>query len=104
MIGTFEALEEKVIQWAIDRGIVHHSNPRAQLLKMFSEAGEIADGEAKGKLDDIEDGVGDVLVCLIIYCHFYGLSVPGCLDAAWNEIKDRKGRMIEGGVFIKDEQ
>jgi NTP pyrophosphatase (non-canonical NTP hydrolase) len=102
MSVNFEILQSNVIQWALDRGIVHHSNPRAQLLKMFSEAGELADGEAKGKLDDIEDAVGDIAVCLIIYCHFYGLTVPKCLEAAWHEIKDRKGQMIEGGVFIKD--
>jgi NTP pyrophosphatase (non-canonical NTP hydrolase) len=102
MAADFETLQANVIQWALDRGIVHHSTPRAQLLKMFSEAGEIADGEAKGRLDDIEDGVGDVLVCLIIYCHFYGLTVPKCLNAAWHEIKDRKGHMVEGGVFIKE--
>lgn len=26
-----------------------------------------------------------------------------CCEAAWNEIKDRKGRMVAGGAFVKDE-
>lgn len=101
---NFEELQEKVIEWAIGKGIIEHSNPRAQLLKAFSEIGEVADGEAKGTLDEIEDGVGDTLVCLIIYCHFYGLKPSGCLEAAYNQIKNRKGRMAPSGVFIKEQE
>ena len=100
---SFEELQANVIGWSIDRGIIHHSNARAQLLKAISEIGELADAEAKHELDGIQDAIGDIIVCLINYCHFYGLSIPGCLEMEWNEIKDRKGKMIEGGVFVKDE-
>lgn len=93
-----------VVNWSINRGIIQHSNARAQLLKAISEVGELADAEAKHQLDDIEDAVGDITVCLINYCHFYGLTVPGCLEKAWDQIKDRKGHMIEGGVFVKEGQ
>lgn len=31
-----------------------------------------------------------------------GLSFTDCLDAAWNEIKDRKGHMSNDGIFIKE--
>src|SRR5699024_879942 len=27
----------------------------------------------------------------------------GCCAAAWNEIKDRKGRMVPGGAFVKED-
>lgn len=101
--GQFETLQNNVIQWAIERGIIEHSNARAQLLKAMSEMGELADAEAKNDLDEIQDAVGDIIVCLISYSHFYGLSIPKCLNSAWNEIKDRKGHMIAGGVFVKDE-
>lgn len=33
----------------------------------------------------------------------FNLTNVECMDAAWAEIKDRKGRMVEGGTFIKDE-
>lgn len=102
MNSDFEWLQNKVILWSIDKGIMHHSNARAQLLKAISEIGELADAEAKHDLDGIQDAVGDIVVCLINYTHFYGLSVPKCLESAWNEIKDRKGHMIEGGVFVKE--
>lgn len=103
MTQTFEILQDNVILWSIDRGIIHHSNAQAQLLKAISEIGELADAEAKHNLDGIEDAVGDIVVCLINYCHFYGLSIPKCLESAWNEIKDRKGHMIPGGVFVKEQ-
>jgi len=102
LTGQFEVLENNVIQWSMDRGIIEHSNARAQLLKAISEIGELADAEAKHDFDGIQDAVGDIVVCLINYCHFYGLSIPKCLGSAWHEIKDRKGKMIEGGVFVKD--
>lgn len=103
LTGQFEVIQNNVIQWSIERGIIEHSNARAQLLKAISEIGELADAEAKHDLDGITDAVGDVVVCLINYTHFYGLSVPKCLEAAYEQIKDRKGKMVAGGVFVKDE-
>jgi hypothetical protein len=64
--------------------------------------GELCDAEVKGLAEDAKDGVGDVLVCLIIYCGMKNWSIRQCLDMAYNEIKDRKGRMLQGGVFIKE--
>ena len=32
----------------------------------------------------------------------YGFTFSECLNAAWLEIKDRKGRMVEGGAFVKE--
>ena len=31
------------------------------------------------------------------------LNFLECCEAAWNEIKDRKGHMVAGGAFVKDE-
>lgn len=31
-----------------------------------------------------------------------GLTFEECCAAAWNEIKDRKGRMVMGGAFVKE--
>ena len=100
---TFEQLTRNVQEWAFERGIYEHSNARAQLLKAFSEMGELADAEIKGDGPAAADAVGDVLVCLINYCTLYGLGITDCLAGAWDEIKDRKGRMIPGGAFVKDE-
>lgn len=99
----WEALISFVEEWAYDRGILRHSTPQAQLLKAVSEMGELCDAEVKGLADDAKDGVGDVLVCLIIYCDMKGYCIHTCLETAYNEIKNRKGRMVDGGAFIKEE-
>jgi len=31
-----------------------------------------------------------------------GLTIDRCLEVAYNDIKDRKGRMVDG-IFIKEE-
>ena len=100
---TFEQLALNVEAWSTERGIYEHSNARAQLLKAFSEMGELADAEIEDDGTAAADAVGDVLVCLINYCTLYGLGITDCLAGAWDEIKDRKGRMVPGGAFVKDE-
>ena len=100
---TFEQLTRNVQEWAAARGIYTHSSARAQLLKAFSEMGELSDAELKGDAPAARDAVGDVLVCLINFCAMRGFDITDCLAGAWDEIKDRKGRMVPGGAFVKDE-
>ena len=99
---TFEQLAGNVQEWAAARGIYAHSNARAQLLKAFSEMGELSDAEIMGDSDAAADAVGDVLVCLINFCAMRDFDITGCLAGAWDEIKDRKGRVAPGGAFVKD--
>lgn len=89
--------------WANSRGILLHSNPKAQLLKAVSELGELCDAEIKNDEFGAVDAVGDVLVCLIIYCRMKDYDMKSCLAQAYDEIKNRRGRMVEGGAFVKEE-
>lgn len=102
-MSDFNTLHNAVIDWAEARGILEHSTPVAQLLKTVSELGELADATAKGDRDGVIDGIGDVLVTLILYAALQNLDLVGCLQVAYDEIKDRKGRMVEGGVFVKEQ-
>lgn len=36
------------------------------------------------------------------FCEGAGLDFDDCCESAWNEIKDRKGRMVAGGAFVKE--
>lgn len=96
-----DRLIEKVELWAIKRNI-ENGDPKIQLCKTLEELGEFA--KAVNKNDKIGqiDGLGDTLVTLIIVAMQLKLDVKECLNYAYNEIKDRKGKTI-GGVFIKDE-
>jgi NTP pyrophosphatase (non-canonical NTP hydrolase) len=99
---NFKTLEMKTIQWAEARKIIPNAKPHTQLLKAVSEMGELADAEIKGDMAEVKDGVGDVLVCLIIYCALHDIDLASCLEAAYGEIKDRKGTLRKNGVFVKE--
>jgi NTP pyrophosphatase (non-canonical NTP hydrolase) len=98
----FNELEENVIFWAKDRGLLDNPTPlhkATQALKCVSEVGEFANHAARGFC--IKDDIGDIVVTLIINAALHNTSVEKCLELAWNEIKDRKGKMING-VFVKE--
>lgn len=99
---SLEDLRSMSVQWAKDRQIIPNSNPSTQLLKGLSELGELADATIKGDRAKIEDGVGDVLVVLSIYCELQGVDMNRCFQAAYNEIKDRRGTLLPNGTFVKE--
>jgi len=99
---SWDTLVERVEEWAEDRGIIAHSTPAAQLLKTVSELGELAAATNKKDRDGIIDGIGDVLVTLVIYSRLQNVTVEECLHSAYQTIKDRKGRLTADGVFVKE--
>jgi NTP pyrophosphatase (non-canonical NTP hydrolase) len=101
-VKSTDYLIELVEQWAKDRQIVPNSTPMAQLMKTMSELGELADATLKSDSAGMVDGVGDVVVTLIIYCKLTGVTLPLCLAAAYEQIKDRKGTLTKEGVFVKE--
>lgn len=88
-------------QWAEDRNLIKGATPQAQMLKMTEEVGELAHAIARGKIPEAKDAIGDCVVVLTILAAQMGLDIEGCIEAAYDEIKDRKGRMVDG-VFIKE--
>lgn len=87
--------------WAEQRNIIKGGTPRAQMVKLMEETGELAGGIAKGKVNVIEDSIGDCVVVLTIIAEQHGLTIETCIEKAYNEIRDRKGKMING-VFVKE--
>ena len=88
-------------QWAEDRNLIEGSDLKSQFVKLIEEAGELAN--AIGKKNDIEfaDAIGDMFVVLTILAAQNGMKIEDCIDGAWQEIKDRKGKMVDG-IFLKD--
>jgi NTP pyrophosphatase (non-canonical NTP hydrolase) len=101
---TLNELILAVEDWAAARRIIPNSTPQAQLMKTMSELGELADATLKRDPAGMTDGLGDVLVTLIIYAQLSGLSLCGSLAAAYEEIKDRRGTLTPEGVFVKEEK
>lgn len=94
--------EQEVIQWAQAKGLITQENANTQLLKSFEEMGEVARALLKDNHDDLIDGLGDVMVTLIILAEIKGLKLEFCLAEAYNVIKNRTGKTVNG-VFIKNE-
>jgi len=100
---TFDELINNVKGWADAKDILKQENAPKQLMKVMEELGETAGAIAKNKkTDEIMDGIGDTFVTIIILAYQMGLNPTECLEAAWNEIKDRTGNTVNG-VFVKDE-
>ena len=94
-----EQLIDKVEQWFIDRNL-HTLNGAGQLTKLTEEVRELEDAFISDDKTEEIDAVGDILVVLIGYCMQRDLDIQECLASAYEEIKDRKGKVVDG-VFIK---
>ena len=92
-------LDQLIRRWHYARNLIEGSTDKDQYMKLIQEAGELSDSICKGK--DIRDDIGDIMVVLINIMERNGLSLTECLDVAYNDIKDRRGKMVDG-VFVKE--
>ena len=88
-------------EWAKERGLYDKGDSKTQTLKLIEEAGEICRAVLKDNKDDIIDGIGDCVVVLTNLAYLTGTNIEHCIDTAYNEIKDRTGKM-DNGTFKKD--
>lgn len=100
---SYRITEMEILRWGEARQILFNAKPQAQLMKAMSEFGELADAEMKDDMLGIIDGVGDVMVCLILYCALRDIDLVACMESAYDEIKDRKGKLLPTGIFEKEE-
>jgi len=87
--------------WAEERGLYNEGDPKTQTLKLMEEAGEICRAVLKKDEPEIIDGIGDCVVVLTNLAHLCDTSIEECIEAAYNEIKGRSGKMVNG-TFKKD--
>lgn len=98
-------LIEKVKMWAVNRGIGDEKKTLIekwpQYEKVKEEVDEIAQALVHSNKDALIDAIGDTAVTLIVLSAQNGLSFEDCLNTAYNEIKDRKGKLVDG-KFVKE--
>lgn len=121
---SFEDLKDKVLRWADDKDLLYSENADKQFIKFIEEVFEFKTEfnvwglYKKFKYDkkieqdfsikehdvwmSMKDEMGDIFVTLIILCELIGIDPEECLSMAYEKIKDRSGRTING-TFIKDE-
>lgn len=93
-------LIDRIRTWGIVRGL-DEADPNKQMLKLMEEVGEIAAALARGDNDGVKDGIGDVQVVLTLLAMQLGTSIETCASIAYNEIKDRRGEIVNG-VYVKE--
>jgi hypothetical protein len=118
---VFEILREKVLAWGKDKDLLHDDISEKQFMKFMEEVFEFRDewllfvheynkcsyGEARNTpevvalRENMKLEMGDIFVTLIILSEQLNLDPVDCLGRAYEKIKDRKGKTING-VFIKE--
>lgn len=98
----YKCLEQKIIKWASDRGIIQNSNNLAQAVKTLEEVTELMDAILKNDKSAQADAYGDILVTLIVGCATAGIDLCECLAMAHDQIKDRKGHLTAQGIFVRE--
>ncbi len=95
-------LIKQVEQWSIDKGL-DKGNSFTQYAKSSEEMGEVAAALCRNDIGELRDGIGDVIVTLVILAQQNGMTLYECLEQAYGEIKNRTGVMSKDGSFIKTE-
>jgi NTP pyrophosphatase (non-canonical NTP hydrolase) len=86
--------------WAQERGIYDKGNSHTQYVKLMEEAGELAQALLKNDKYEVKDAIGDMVVVLTNLAVLEGMLIENCIDSAYEEIANRKGKM-ENGTFVK---
>ena len=112
---NFEQLQKLTLEWAKDKNLLYAENADNQFMEFIEEVFEfkteydILWHEVRRKGGISKDSVrllmlemGDIFVTLIILCNQIGIEPTRCLDMAYEKIKDRTGKTVNG-IFIKQE-
>jgi NTP pyrophosphatase (non-canonical NTP hydrolase) len=87
--------------WAMERGLYDKGDIKTQTLKLMEEAGEICKATLKEDHDEVIDGIGDCVVVLTNLAYLNGVTIEDCIQAAYDVISKRTGKMVNG-TFKKD--
>ena len=98
---TDNTMFDLIRQWADERGLYEHGDPKTQYIKLMEEAGEVGRAILKEDIEGVIDGIGDMAVVMTNLAELCGVSIEECVETAYNEIKDRTGKM-NNGTFKKD--
>ena len=94
-------LFDKIRQWGVDRGL-EKADVFGQLTKLEEERRELEAAIVEQSKTAIIDAIGDCVVVLTMIAMQERLKIEDCIASAYDEIKDRKGKLVNG-VFVKDE-
>lgn len=98
---SLDNLEQLIVQWGEEKGILPDPDPVAQYEKTVEEVEELRDAIIFSDKEEVKDAIGDIFVTLVMQSRAWKLSMSDCVDQAYNQIKNRTGKMING-QFVKE--
>ena len=106
---TFEQLQEKVLEWADDKDLLHSENAEKQFMKFIEEVFEFKTEFdnwvffRENLVKDMMLEMGDIFVTLIILCEDLKIDPVVCLEMAYEKISKRKGKTINGNFYKQED-
>lgn len=97
LVKEFEPIRE----WAVERDIFTEGTVEGQLAKLLEETKEVVEAIEKGDENEFIDAIGDTIISAVNLAKIKGYDAEYCVNVAFKEIKDRKGKMIKG-TFVKE--
>jgi NTP pyrophosphatase (non-canonical NTP hydrolase) len=94
-------IKEKVLEWGEARNLLHNENALKQYSKLQEESNELLLSILNKDPYEQIDAIGDCAVVLIILANQLGHDFDKCLESAYDEIKNRTGKTVNGN-FVKD--
>ena len=103
MPSNIENLIDQIEDWGVARNITEDggATSKSQMHKCMEELIEWFEASALEEAESQIDAFGDMLVCLIQAMRLSHVTMEECLRHAWEQIKDRKGTMMNG-KFVKE--
>jgi phosphoribosyl-ATP pyrophosphohydrolase len=93
--------KKEILAWAESRNLLHKENSFKQYTKLQEESNELLIAMLNNDEAEIVDAIGDCVVVLTILAEQLGLDIDVCTEIAYQVIKNRTGKTING-TFIKD--
>jgi NTP pyrophosphatase (non-canonical NTP hydrolase) len=94
-------MKDKILNWAEARNLLHSENALKQYSKLQEESNELLLSILNKDPYEQIDAIGDCAVVLIILANQLGHDFDKCLESAYDEIKNRTGKTVNGN-FVKD--
>lgn len=98
---SLDTLDDQILEWGIQKGILPYAEPLAQLDKTEEEVAELRQAIYEHDVDEVKDAIGDIYVTITMQAEAWGFTMEECVQAAYDVIKHRTGKMV-GGKFVKD--
>jgi len=96
-----KSTKENVLEWADKKGLLNEENVLKQYAKLQEESNELLIAILNKDPYEQIDAIGDCVVVLTILANQLGFDIDECFQSAYEEIKDRTGKTING-TFVKD--